>query len=120
MDDKARYNFKMNITKDKRGRHKNLKHKSWYRIGGIGFNADNRTILIDLQAIKGLTVLSMHKINIPDYGDIYIQGNAYVLCQDPQIKQVKLKWQHDQTFQICSRRLLIGLIAIRMIITRLM
>lgn len=100
MDDKAQYNFKMNITKDKRGRHKNSKHKSWYRIGGIGFNADNRTILIDLQAIKGLTVLSMHKINIPDYGDIYIQGNAYVLCQDSQINQVKLKWQHDQTFQI--------------------
>src|SRR5699024_8863318 len=25
---------------------------------------------------------------------------AYVLCQDPQIKQVKLKRQHDQTFQI--------------------
>lgn len=100
MDKKARYNFKQNITKDKRGRHKNSQHKSWYRIGGLGFNADNRTILIDLQPNAGLTVLSMHKIKIPDYGVFYIQGNAYDLCQDKDICQVKLKWQHDQTFQL--------------------
>lgn len=102
MDSRARFNFKMNITKDKRGCHKNKQHKSWYRIGSIGFNADNRTMLIDLQPNVGggMTVLSMHKIKIPDYGVVYIQGNAFVLASSPDIKQVRLKLQHDQTFQL--------------------
>lgn len=100
MNECDRYNFKMNITKDKKGRHKNVAHKSWYRIGGLGFNADNRTILIDLQKQCGLTVLSMHKISIPDYGVLYVQGNAYDLCQDESVSQVRLKWQHDHTYQL--------------------
>ena len=100
MDDKDRFNFKMNITHDKEGKHHNSKHKSWYRIGGLGFNADNRTILIDLQPKTPLQVISMHKIKIPDYGLIYIQGNAYNLCQSDDIQQVKLKWQHDNTYQL--------------------
>lgn len=100
MSRKDRYNFKMNIIKDKRGHHKNRRHKSWYRIGGIGFHADNRTIIIDLQPKTPLKVLSMHKIRIPDYGIIYIQGNAFQLCQDKDIHQVKLKWQHDHTYQL--------------------
>ena len=37
MDEKARYNFKMNVTKDKYGKHKNQLHKSWYRKGSINF-----------------------------------------------------------------------------------
>lgn len=100
MSRKDRYNFKMNITKDKRGHHKNRRHKSWYRIGGIGFHADNQTIIIDLQPKTPLKVLSMHKIRIPDYGTIYIQGNAFQLCKDKNIHQVKLKWQHDHTYQL--------------------
>lgn len=100
MSSKDRYNFKMNITKDKRDHHKNRHHKSWYRIGGIGFHADNRTIIIDLQPKTPLKVLSMHKIRIPDYGAIYIQGNAFQLCKDKNIHQVKLKWQHDHTYQL--------------------
>ena len=100
MSIKDRYNYKMNITKDKRGHHKNRKHKSWYRIAGIGFHADNRTIIIDLQPKTPLKVLSMHKIRIPDYGTIYIQGNAYDLCEASNIQQVKLKWQHDNTYQL--------------------
>ena len=91
MDAKQRFNFKMNIQKNKHGKHTNPKHKSWYRIGGIGFNADNRTILIDLQPQAGLRVISMHKIIIPDYGLLHIQGNAYELCMDTDIQQVKLK-----------------------------
>lgn len=100
MSKRERFNFKMNITHDKRGRHHNRRHKSWYRIGGLGFNADNRTILIDLQANTPLRVLSMHKIIIPDYGVLHIQGNAYQMCQDKNIHQVKLKWQHDHTYQL--------------------
>lgn len=100
MDERARFNYKMNITHDKRGKHHNSKHKSWYRIGGIGFNADNRTILINLQPKTPLRVVSMHKIIIPDYGMIHIQGNAYDLCQSDDIQQVRLKWQHDHTYQL--------------------
>lgn len=47
MDEKARYNFKMNVTKDKYGKHKNQLHKSWYRKGSINFlrnGASFRTI----------------------------------------------------------------------------
>ena len=47
MDEKARYNFKMNVTKDKYGKHKNQLHKSWYRKGSINFlrnSASFRTI----------------------------------------------------------------------------
>lgn len=100
MSKRDRFNFKMNITHDKRGRHHNRQHKSWYRIGGLGFNADNRTIIIDLQAKMPLRILSMHKIIIPDYGILHIQGNAYQMCQDDNIHQVKLKWKHDNTYQI--------------------
>lgn len=100
MDAKARFNFKANIQKNKAGKHTNRKHKTWYRIGGIGFNADNRTILIDIQPQSPIRVLSMHKIVIPDYGLIHIQGNAYDMCADTNIHQVKLKWQHDRTYQL--------------------
>lgn len=100
MDTKQRFNFKMNIQKNKHGKHTNPKHKSWYRIGGIGFNADNRTILIDLQPQAGLRVISMHKIIIPDYGLLRIQGNAYKLCMDTDIQQVKLKLRPDNTYQL--------------------
>jgi putative transposase len=47
MDEKARYNFKMNVTKAKYGKHKNQLHKSWYRKGSINFlrnSASFRTI----------------------------------------------------------------------------
>lgn len=95
-----RFNFKRNIQKNKRGVHTNGKHKSWYRIGALGFNADNRTILIDIQPKSPLKALSMHKISIPDYGIVHIQGNAFQLCNSKNIHQVKLKWQHDHTYQL--------------------
>lgn len=100
MDKIGRFNFKRNIQKNKRGGHTNNKHKSWYRIGGLGFHAENRTILIDIQPKSPLKALSMHKISIPDYGIVHIQGNAFQLCNSKNIHQVKLKLQHDHTYQL--------------------
>lgn len=99
MNEQDRFDFRMNMQTTKHGRHTNSKHKAWYRIGALGFHADNRTILIDLQPDAGLEVLSMHKIKIPDYGMVEIQGNAFQLCTN-DIHQLKLKWQHDCTYQL--------------------
>lgn len=99
MNEQDRFNFRMNMQTTKHGRHTNSKHKAWYRIGALGFRAQNRTILIDLQPDTGLKVLSMHKLKIPDYGIVEIQGNAFEMCSN-DIHQVKLKWQHDHTYQL--------------------
>lgn len=100
MNKRDRFNFKRNIQKNKHGIHTNQKHKSWYRIGGLGFNADNRTILIDIQPKTPLRALSLHKVSIPDYGVVHIQGDAFQLCNDKHIHQVKLKHQPDNTYQL--------------------
>ena len=43
MSDTEKYNLRMNITKDKNGKHKNPKHRSWYRKGSMNFLRNNNS-----------------------------------------------------------------------------
>ncbi|WP_296225206.1 transposase [uncultured Lactobacillus sp.] len=83
MDEKARYNFKMNVTKDKHGRHKNQLHKSWYRKGSINFlrnGASFRTITsqkLPEDSKGGIRIEDKHRDNhtfltVADFGTVEV------------------------------------------------
>lgn len=83
MDEKARYNFKMNVTKDKYGKHKNQLHKSWYRKGSINFlrnSASFRTITsqkLPEDSKGGIRIEDKHTDNhtfltIADFGTVEV------------------------------------------------
>ena len=83
MDEKARYNFKMNVTKDKYGKHKNQLHKSWYRKGSINFlrnGASFRTITsqkLPEDSKGGIRIEDKHTDNhtfltIADFGTVEV------------------------------------------------
>ncbi|WP_212738910.1 hypothetical protein, partial [Escherichia coli] len=83
MNAKARYNFKMNVTKDKHGKHKNQLHKSWYRKGSIGFlrnGASFRTITsqkLPVDSKGGIRIEGKHTDNhtfltVADFGTVEV------------------------------------------------
>ena len=62
-----KYNLRMNITKDKDGKHKNPKHRSWYRKGSMNFLRNNNSFrtITSQKLPKGNTKLvSPHHLNV--------------------------------------------------------
>src|SRR5699024_1403900 len=69
------YNLRMNITKDKNGKHKNPKHRSWYRKGSMNFLRNNnsfRTITSQKLPNRNTKLVSTHHLNVADYGEIIV------------------------------------------------
>ncbi len=73
-----KYNLRMNITKDKDGKHKNPKHRSWYRKGSMNFLRNNNSFrtITSQKLPKGNTKLvSPHHLNVADFGEIMVFEN---------------------------------------------
>lgn len=78
MTETERYNYKMNITKDKKGKHKNPGHKSWYRKGSMRFLRPGRSFrTITSQKVSDYKnplprMLTPHRIKVADFGELYV------------------------------------------------
>lgn len=110
MNAKARYNFKMNVTKDKHGKHKNQLHKSWYRKGSIGFlrnGASFRTITsqkLPVDSKGGIRIEGKHTDNhtfltVADFGTVEVIEDL----SDLNLKDIaltKIKKLPDGTYRL--------------------
>ena len=91
-----KYNLRMNITKDKDGKHKNPKHRSWYRKGSMNFLRNNNSFrtITSQRLPKGNTKLvSPHHLNVADFGEIIVFENL-------EIALTKIKRLPDNTFRL--------------------
>ena len=110
MDEKARYNFKMNVTKDKHGKHKNPLHKSWYRKGSINFlrnGASFKTITsqkLPKDSKGGIRIEDKHTDNhtfltVADFGTVeVIEDLSEVSLKD--VALTKIKKLSDGTYRL--------------------
>ena len=97
-----KYNLRMNITKDKDGKHKNPKHRSWYRKGSMNFLRNNNSFrtITSQRLPKGNTKLvSPHHLNVADFGEIMVFENLKHLNFD-EIALTKIKRLPDNTFRL--------------------
>ena len=97
-----KYNLRMNITKDKNGKHKNPKHRSWYRKGSMTFLRDNNSFrtITSQRLPKGNTKLvSPHHLNVADFGEIMVFENLNQLNFE-EIALTKIKRLPDNTFRL--------------------
>ena len=92
----------MNITKDKDGKHKNPKHRSWYRKGSMNFLRNNNSFrtITSQKLPKGNTKLvSPHHLNVADFGEIMVFENLKHLNFE-EIALTKIKRLPDNTFRL--------------------
>ena len=97
-----KYNLRMNITKDKDGKHKNPKHRSWYRKGSMNFLRNNNSFrtITSQKLPKGNTKLvSPHHLNVADFGEIMVFENLKHLNFE-EIALTKVKRLPDNTFRL--------------------
>ena len=97
-----KYNLRMNITKDKDGKHKNPKHRSWYRKGSMNFLRNNNSFrtITSQKLPKGNTKLvSPHHLNVADFGEIMVFENLKHLNFE-EIALTKIKRLPDNTFRL--------------------
>ena len=97
-----KYNLRMNITKDKNGKHKNPKHRSWYRKGSMSFLRNNNSFrtITSQKLPKGNTKLvSPHHLNVADFGEIMVFENLNQLNFE-EIALTKIKRLPDNTFRL--------------------
>ena len=97
-----KYNLRMNITKDKDGKHKNPKHRSWYRKGSMNFLRNNNSFrtIASQKLPKGNTKLvSPHHLNVADFGEIMVFENLKHL-NFKEIALTKIKRLPDNTFRL--------------------
>ena len=97
-----KYNLRMNITKDKDGKHKNPKHRSWYRKGSMNFLRNNnsfRTITSQKLSKGNTKLVSPHHLNVADFGEIMVFENLKHLNFE-EIALTKVKRLPDNTFRL--------------------
>ena len=97
-----KYNLRMNITKDKDGKHKNPKHRSWYRKGSMNFLRNNNSFrtIASQKLPKGNTKLvSPHHLNVADFGEIMVFENLKHLNFE-ELALTKIKRLPDNTFRL--------------------
>ena len=97
-----KYNLRMNITKDKDGKHKNPKHRSWYRKGSMNFLRNNnsfRTITSQKLSKGNTKLVSPHHLNVADFGEIMVFENLKHLNFE-EIALTKIKRLPDNTFRL--------------------
>ena len=97
-----KYNLRMNITKDKDGKHKNPKHRSWYRKGSMNFLRNNnsfRTITSQKLSKGNTKLVSPHHLNVADFGEIMVFENLKHL-NFKEIALTKIKRLPDNTFRL--------------------
>ena len=97
-----KYNLRMNITKDKDGKHKNPKHRSWYRKGSMNFLRNNNSFrtITSQRLPKGNTKLvSPHHLNVADFGEIMVFENLKHINFE-EIALTKVKRLPDNTFRL--------------------
>ena len=97
-----KYNLRMNITKDKDGKHKNPKHRSWYRKGSMNFLRNNnsfRTITSQKLPNGNTKLVSPHHLNVADFGEIIVFENLKNLNFE-EIALTKIKRLPDNTFRL--------------------
>ena len=102
MSDTEKYNFRMNITKDKNGKHKNPKHRSWYRKGSMNFLRNNNSFrtITSQKLLNGNTKLvSPHHLNVADFGEIMVFENLKHINFE-EIALTKIKRLPDNTFRL--------------------
>lgn len=102
MSDVEKYNLRMNITKDKNGKHKNPKHRSWYRKGSMNFLRNNntfRTITSQKLPNGNTKLVSPHHLNVADFGEIIVFGNLKNINFE-EIALTKIKRLPDNTFRL--------------------
>ncbi|OXC10267.1 transposase, partial [Ligilactobacillus agilis] len=97
-----KYNLRMNITKDKDGKHKNPKHRSWYRKGAMNFLRNNNSFrtITSQKLLNGNTrLVSPHHLNVADFGEIMVFENLKHLNFE-EIALTKVKRLPDNTFRL--------------------
>ncbi|MCL8206381.1 RNA-guided endonuclease TnpB family protein [Ligilactobacillus agilis] len=97
-----KYNLRMNITKDKDGKHKNPKHRSWYRKGSMNFLRNNnsfRTITSQKLPNGNTKLVSPHHLNVADFGEIMVFENLKHL-NFKELALTKIKRLPDNTFRL--------------------
>ncbi|MGN9066899.1 RNA-guided endonuclease TnpB family protein, partial [Ligilactobacillus agilis] len=97
-----KYNLRMNVTKDKDGKHKNPKHRSWYRKGSMNFLRNNnsfRTITSQKLPNGNTRLVSPHHLNVADFGEIMVFENLKHL-NFKEIALTKIKRLPDNTFRL--------------------
>ena len=102
MSDTEKYNFRMNITKDKNGKHKNPKHRSWYRKGSMNFLRNNNSFrtITSQKLLNGNTKLvSPHHLNVADFGEMMVFENLKNI-NFKEIALTKIKRLPDNTFRL--------------------
>src|SRR5699024_6009501 len=102
MSDTEKYNLRMNITKDKNGKHKNPKHRSWYRKGSMNFLRNNnsfRTITSQKLSNGKTRLVSSHHLNVADFGEIMVFENLKNINFE-EIALTKIKRLPDNTFML--------------------
>lgn len=102
MSDKEKYNYRMNITKDKFGKHKNPQHRSWYRKGSLNFLRNNKSFktITSQKLPNGQTkLISPHHINLADFGDVIVFENLRNI-NFKEVALTKIKQMADGTFRL--------------------
>ena len=102
MSDTEKYNLRMNITKDKNGKHKNPKHRSWYRKGSMNFLRNNnsfRTITSQKLPNGNTKLVSPHHLNVADFGEVMVFENLKNINFE-EIVLTKIKRLPDDTFRL--------------------
>ena len=102
MSDTEKYNLRMNIIKDKNGKHKNPKHRSWYRKGSMNFLRNNnsfRTITSQKLPNGNTKLVSPHHLNVADFGEIVVFENLKNINFE-EIALTKIKRLPDDTFRL--------------------
>ena len=102
MSDMEKYNLRMNIIKDKNGKHKNPKHRSWYRKGSMNFLRNNSTFktITSQKLPNGNTKLvSPHHLNVANFGEIIVFENLRNVNFE-EIALTKIKRLPDNTFRL--------------------
>ncbi|MDF4200655.1 transposase [Bacillus subtilis] len=102
ISDTEKYNLRMNITKDKNGKHKNPKHRSWYRKGSMNFLRNNnsfKTITSQKLSNGNTKLVSPHHLNVADFGEVMVFENLKNINFE-EIALTKIKRLPDDTFRL--------------------
>ncbi|KRL39677.1 hypothetical protein [Lacticaseibacillus manihotivorans] len=96
---KIKFQYKQNIIKDKRGKHKNPHHNSWYKRGHLRFNLKSKTRAVEIQKDTPIRILSTCVIKVPNFGILHLYRNANEY-DFSDVKIIKLKRKGDGTYQL--------------------
>ncbi|WP_125707357.1 RNA-guided endonuclease InsQ/TnpB family protein [Lacticaseibacillus porcinae] len=97
--DRVKFQYKQNIIKDKRGKHKNPHHNSWYKRGHLRFNLKSKTRAVEIQKNTPIQVLSAHVIKVPNFGILHLHKSSKEY-DFSDVKIIKLKRKGDNTYQL--------------------